>query len=87
MTPVVPGAPVVLPAEEIAPPAVHRPPTVAGVEQLAPQPPAGVQQLAAPSGVLPSTGAPVMANALAATGFGLLLLGAMVLLRRKASQG
>lgn len=87
VTPAAPGAPVVLPAEEIAPPAVHRPPTVKGVEQLAPQPPAGVEQLAAPSGVLPPTGASVMTNALAATGLGLLLLGAVVLLRRKAHQG
>lgn len=67
-------------------PGKNRPPTVRGVEQLAP--PAGVQQVAGPAGVLPSTGAAAFMDTLAATGFGLLVLGAVTLLfRRRAHQG
>ena len=72
--------PSIVPEEET--PGSNRPPTVAGVEQFAgPQPPAAVEQFAGPSaavgpsGILPSTGATTLMNALAATGFGLLLLG------------
>ena len=84
--------PSILPEEET--PGSNRPPTVAGVEQFAgPQPPAAVEQFAGPStavgpsGILPSTGATTLMNALAATGLGLLLLGAATLvLRRKTQQ-
>jgi LPXTG-motif cell wall-anchored protein len=72
-------------------PGTNRPPTVAGVEQFA-QPPAAVEQFAGPSapmvgpsGILPSTGAGVLMNALAATGLGLLLVGAATLLLRRRS--
>lgn len=75
-------------------PGANRPPTVAGVEAFAgPQPPAAVEQFAGPSaavgptGILPSTGAGTLMNALALTGGSLLLLGAAtLLLRRKGSQ-
>jgi LPXTG-motif cell wall-anchored protein len=75
-------------------PSSNRPPTVAGVEQFAgPQPPAAVEQFAGPSaavgptGILPSTGANTLLNALVLTGAGLLLAGAAtLLLRRKGSQ-
>lgn len=75
-------------------PGANRPPTVAGVEAFAgPQPPAAVEQFAGPSaavgptGILPSTGASTLMNALALTGGGLLLMGAAtLLLRRKGDQ-
>jgi LPXTG-motif cell wall-anchored protein len=75
-------------------PSSNRPATVAGVEQFAgPQPPTAVEQVTGPraavgpTGVLPSTGANTLMNALAATGLGLLLAGAAtLLLRRNGSQ-
>lgn len=76
------------PPEEAAPPVSIRPPTVAGVEQLAQQPPAGVQTFAGPtSGILPSVGASRLMDSLAPAGLGLLLLGAAtLLLRRRVDQ-